>query len=241
MYRKLVLLVILFLVLTVPSLASNGTPKIGETLEYKLIAKSVIHVGNQKIVVVGREKFNGHDVYRVRSTMDTIGMVKSISGYSETEELLIDAHGMFPRYLKRVEIEKDGKDIEEVTFDYDKRVAIRLLSKNGGPSERTEIPLPAYVQAGLSLQYFFRYTALKEGPNKMFYYSNGKIDEYNYVVTKSTSPLKIDTGTYSKYYTINNKVKAITIFIADNEERYPLIVCKIGKIGKVEAKLTKIN
>lgn len=241
MYRKFVLLIILFLVLSVPGLADNGIPKIGETLEYKLIAKSVIHGGNQRITVVGREKFKGHDVYRVRSTMDTIGMVKSISCYSETEELLIDAHGMFPRYLKRVENEKNGTDVEEVTFDYDKRVAIRLLSKDGAPTERTEIPLPAYVQAGLSLQYFFRYSALKEGSNKMFYYSNGKIEEYNYVVTKSSGSLKTDIGTYPKYYTIHNKAKSITIFIADDDERHPLIVRKVSKIGKVEAKLTKVN
>jgi hypothetical protein len=220
--------------------AQGYAPEIGETLQYKLIVKSMIHGANQTVKVVSREKYNGNEVYRIQSSMTTVGVVQKLYSYSETEEILLSADGLYPVYLKRKIHEKDETEIDEVRFDYTKGIAFRSLSKNGAKPEYSEIKLPGYVCEGLSLQYFLRRIPSGSKNNKLYFYSKGKIKEVAYRISEEhQKALTLDCGTFSDYYRIEGE--DILVVIADNSAHFPLVIRKMANFGKVEARLINIS
>ncbi|HEY8464815.1 MAG TPA: DUF3108 domain-containing protein [Bacillota bacterium] len=216
------------------------TIKPGEVLEYKVMVKTLIHGGNQTVKVVGLEKYRNRSVFRIRSKVTSAGLVNQLTGYTETEELLLDAEELYPLYLRRTVLEKKKSKIEEVSFDYGKKIATRVYSKNGGPNEQTQIKLPGIVHDGLSLQYFFRQVELKPGQHQLYFYSNGKVKTISYSVQEVNSKLELDCGIFSGYLEVQSPGVNITLLLANNAERYPLVIRKLSDIGKFEAKLQKV-
>ena len=214
--------------------------KNGEVLEYKLTVKSVIHGGNQTIRVTGIGKYKNRPALTVFSTLNSVGLVKKITGYSETEELVLDAEGLYPLYLKREVRDNKKVEVEEVSFDYARKVAIRILNKTNEPTERSEVKLPGYVQDGLSLQFFLRRSELKPGNYKVYFYSNGSVEEISYGIREVKRKLQLDCGEYSGYWAVDNPKAGITIVLSNDEDRLPLIIRKINNIGKFESKLIKV-
>jgi hypothetical protein len=213
--------------------------KTGEVLEYRLTVKSVIHGGNQTIRVTGAENFKNRPALTVTSTLTSVGLVKKITGYSETEELILDAEGLYPLRLKREIHDNKKVEVEEVSFDYARKVAIRILNKTNEPTERSEVKLPGYVQDGLSLQFFLRKSELKPGNYKVYFYSNGSVEEISYGIREVNQRLKMDCGQYSGYWVVDNPKVGITIVLSNDEDRLPLIIRKTNNIGKFESKLIK--
>ncbi|NLW48273.1 MAG: DUF3108 domain-containing protein [Firmicutes bacterium] len=244
MYRKGIF--ILFLsVLTILTGAIGLTedyiqPKIGECLEYEVIVKSMVHGADQTIRIVEADVYLDRPVLKIQSVMDSVGMIKSITKYQEKEEIVLDLEGLYPWVIRREISDKDGLEIEEVIFDYSKGVAVRVYSENDGPEERTELEVQGYVQDGLSLQFYLRKN-ITLGNNEVFFYSNGKIKKISYQITEVLEPLKLECGEFQEYYRVHNSEQKITILISKTPERYPLAVEKIGKIGKIEAKLETIK
>jgi hypothetical protein len=222
----------------VPTYAYRVKP--GEVLEYKLTVKSVIHGGNQTIRVTGLENYKNRPAVTVVSTLTSVGLVKKITGYSETEELILDAEGLYPLRLKREIHDKKKVEVEEVSFDYARKVAIRVLNKTNEPTERSEVKLPGYVQDGLSLQFFLRKSELKAGNYKVYFYSNGSVEEISYGIREVNQSLQLDCGKYSGYWMADNPKAGITIVLSKDEDRLPLIIRKINNIGKFESKLVKV-
>jgi hypothetical protein len=214
--------------------------KAGEVLEYKLTVKSVIHGGNQTIRVSEVEYYKNRPVLKIFSKLTSVGLVKKVTGYSETEDLVLDAEGLYPLYLKREVHDNKKAEVEEVSFDYAKKVAMRILNKSNEPTERSEIKLPGYVQDGLSLQFFLRKSDLKPGNYKIYFYSNGSVEEIAYGIREVNQSLQLDCGKYSGYWEVDNPKVGITIVLSNDEERLPLIIRKINNIGKFESKLVKI-
>ena len=219
---------------------NNYQLKTGETLEYKVIVKSMIYGADQVIKVVGRENYKNHEVWRIRYNMYSVGLAKKMTNYSESEDLLLDVKGFFPWYIKKESQDKDDQEKEELFFDYDNATATRISSKNGSPEQQETISLPGYIQDGLSLQFYLRNSKLKPGINKLNFYSSGHIKEVNYQVSEVKESIKLNSGTYSKSYKIENEEIAITIIISDDDQRFPLIIRKDAKFGKVEARLEKV-
>jgi len=242
MFRKGWIGILLTLVLLFHSSwgqAQTYTPKAGETLRYKLVVKSVIHGADQTVKVVGRETYRNQDVFRIRAQMNSVGIVHKLYSYSETEEALLDADGLYPLWIRRKVHEKDSVETEEVFFDYQRGVAVRLVAENGRPAERSEIKLPGHVYHGFSLQYYLRKKAEDPRPGKLYFYSNGKIKEVTYrAASGHREPLTLESGTYSDYIQLVSD--DITVVIAANDEKYPLIIRKMAKFGKVEARLVSI-
>ncbi len=244
MYRKgffLALLIICTILTNAVGLADGYIqPRVGEFLEYEVIVKSMIHGANQIVRVIESGVYQDRPVIKIQCVMDSVGMVKSITKYKETEEMILDLEGLFPWVIRHEISDKDGVETEEVTFDYPNGVAVRVFSENGGPKERTEIQVPGYVQDVLSLQFYLRKN-ISLGDNEVYFYSGGKIKKISYQVTEIVEPLKLKAGDFQKYYQVNNPDKNITILISKTPERYPLAIQKIGKIGKIEAKLATIK
>jgi hypothetical protein len=244
MYRKgmfIALLSVLSILTGVVGLADDYIqPRVGECLEYGVIVKSMIHGADQTIKIVESDVYLGRPVIKVESVMDSVGMIKSIAKYREKEEIILDLEGLYPWVIRRETSDKDGLEIEEVTFDYSKGVAARVYSENGGPEERTEMKVQGYVQDGLSLQFYLRKNITK-GDDEIFFYSNGKIKKISYQVTEILKPLKLECGEFQKHYRVHNPEEKITILISKTPERYPLAIEKIGKIGKIEAKLVTVK
>jgi len=242
MYRRVwigILLAVVLLFQASWGQAQIYVPKIGETLQYKVIVKSVIHGADQSVSVVSRETYRNRDAVRIRSQMTTVGMVQSLYSYSEFEEALLDADGLYPLWIKRKIHEKGSVETEEVTFDYHRGIAVRVVTENDGPAERTEIKLPGHVYHGLSLQYYLRKKATDPRPGKLYFYSNGKIKEVTYKAASGKGTLTLESGTFSDYIQLMSD--DITVVIADNTEKYPLIIRKMAKFGKVEARLVSVS
>ncbi|MGD8400486.1 MAG: DUF3108 domain-containing protein [Bacillota bacterium] len=214
--------------------------KQGETLDYRVIIKSVIHGGNQTVRVIdAKEKYKGRAAIRIRSTVTTVGLVNKLTGYNETEEMILDAKDFYPLYLKRATRDRKGRETEEVSFDYGKKIAVRRLVEDNKPEERRVISLPGIVHDGLSLQFFLRRKNLKPGSHRLYFYSNGsgRIEGIDYFVRKVRNKLQLGDETYPEYIEIKSPKVNITILVSNDEERYPLIIRKITKVGKFEARL----
>lgn len=244
MFRKglfLFVLTISALVMSAAGLTGDYVPpRVGECLEYKVFVKSMMHGADQSVRVVEATLYQARPVLVIQSKMDTVGLVQTLTKYQETEEIILDLEGLYPWVIRRRISDKDGSEIEEVIFDYPKGTAVRTVSKNGGPKQRTEIQVPGYVQDVLSLQFYLRKnTSL--GDNQIYFYSDGEIKEISYRATASKEPLNLECGRFEQHYQMDNVEKKITIILADTPERYPLLIRKIGKIGKIEAKLYRVK
>lgn len=244
MYRKEIYLLILILgtlVIGSIGLAEDYIPpRIGEHLEYEVTVKSMVHGANQTVSIVESGIYQDRPIIKVRSEMVSVGMVKSLTKYKEIEEIVLDSEGLYPWVIRHEIADKNGVEKEEVTFDYQKGLAVRVFSENGGPEERTEISVPGYIQDVLSLQFYLRKNIL-QGDNQVYLYSGGKIKKISYQVTKVEEQLNLECGKYPKHYRVYNSDKEIAILVADTPERYPLVIQKNGKIGKIEAKLIVIK
>lgn len=242
MFRKMLMLGLTLCLLPVAiGSAEAYTAKPGETLNYKVMIKSVIHGGNQTVKVIGVENYKNHSVVRVRSTVKTVGLANSITGYWESEEALLDVEDFYPLYLKR-EVHDNKKDeVEEIFFDYRKKIAVREISRKGEPLERIEVKIPGEVYDGLALQFFFRKSDLKQGNHKLFFISDDSVDEIGYSVRQVDKKLELECGIFPGYIEMNNPKVNITILVSNNAERYPLIIRKINNIGKFEARLQKVS
>jgi hypothetical protein len=234
--------------LTIILLLSNNTAaqalrlKQGEVYEYKVIVKSLIHGGNQTVKIINdHEIYKGVAAIRIRSILTTVGMVNKLTGYYETEEMVLDAEGLYPLYLKRESRDNKGTEVEEVRFDYQRKIAYRRLVETKKPEQQMEIKLPGIVHDGLSLQFFLRKADLRPGAHHLYFYSNGSgsIKEVDYSAREVKRKLQLETKTYSEYLEIKSPEVNITIILANDAERYPLIIRKIAKVGKFEAKLVK--
>jgi hypothetical protein len=216
--------------------------KQGEVLEYKVIAKSVIPSGTQTVKILdNHENYKGQAAIRIRSTITTTGLVNQLYHFYQSEEMLLDASGLYPLYLKRESRDRKGTEFEEVSFDYRKKVAVRRVIENDKPEERTEITLPGFVQDALSLQFFLRKTNLKPGNHQLFFYSNGSgsIKEIDYSVQEIRKSLKAGEQTYQGYLDIQCPKVNITVRISNDEARHPLLIRQLTKLGKLEAQLVK--
>lgn len=244
MFRRMIFIFLLsfssILIGTVESTDDYIQPKVGECLEYEVVVKSMVHGANQTVNIVESGVYRDRPVIKVRCVMDSVGLVKNLTKYKETEEIILDLEGLYPWVIRREITDKDGVETEEVTFDYLRGVAVRNFSKNGGPEERSEIQVMGYVQDALSLQFYLRKNVTL-GHNEILYYSDGKIKKISYQITEVIEPLQLDCGEFKKHYQINNSGEKITILISKTPERYPLVIQKNGKIGKVEAKLVTIK
>jgi hypothetical protein len=220
--------------------ADGYTPRVGEVLQYKVMVKSTIHGANQTVKVLSNNVYRDRQVVNVRLTMNTIGLLDSMAKYHEKEDLVLDVDGLYPWFIKR-EVQDGRKTFtEEVTFDYDQGLAVRLVTKDGGSQERSEIKLPGFVQDGLSLQFFFR-RCTKGDSNQIYLYANGSVEKVGYVVNQVQEVLKLDCGDFSKYYQVDNKESNITVLVANNQERLPLVIRKMASFGKIEARLSKVE
>lgn len=242
MLRKLFPCCCLALVLCFGSFgyAENAPFKVGEVLEYKLYAKTAIYGANEIIKVVSKNTLNGREVYRVHAEMATIGIVKGLYEYSQIEDLVMDAEGFYPYWIRLETKDRSKNQLEEIHFDYAGKKAIRVLTKNGG-TETSEIELPGFVQDGLSLQFYLRQDQIAEKPSMIYFYGNGKIKGSNFEIKQISKPIKLESGTYSKYLQIIDYENDITVLIAENQSRLPIYVKKIAKFGSMEMKLSKVN
>ncbi len=244
MFRKglfLSLLILSALLLSATGLTDDYIPpRVGECLEYKVFVKSMMHGADQTVRVVESGTYRDRPVIKIQSIMDTVGLAKTITKYKETEEMILDLEGLYPWVIRREIADKDGIEVEEVTFDYPNGSAVRSFSKNGGPKEQTKIQVPGYVQDVLSLQFYLRKNIF-QGENRVYFYSDGEIKQISYQVTEKSEPLKLECGQFQKQHQIYNSEKNITILLAVTPERYPLVIQKIGKIGKIEAMLVGVK
>lgn len=241
--KKIFLLTVIIVTLLAGSISLADDyipPRVGEELEYEVTVKSMIHGANQRVSIVESGIYQERPVITIRCEMDSVGMVKSLTKYKEKEEIILDLEGLFPWVIRHEISDKDGVEKEEVTFDYQKGIAVRVYSENGAAEERTEIQVPGYVQDVLSLQFYLRKN-ISQGDNQVYLYSNGKIKQISYQVTEVTEQLNLECGKYSKHYRVHNPEKGIAILVADTPECYPLVIQKDGKIGKIESKLVKVK
>lgn len=219
---------------------TDFTPRVGESLEYKLILKSVIHGANQIVQITSKEEFEGRQVFNIRSRLVSVGIVKLANNYSEVEELKIDAGGFYPLWLRRV-IRNGGKQqVEEVYFDYQKLAAERQITQDGGDAVKTTLKLPGVVQDGVSLPFFFR-KGLGKSPNRIFFYSDGIISEVVCQITLGNDPICLKSGNYTDYYQFADPESNITIMIEGRGARVPFLTRMIAPFGKVESQLVKIQ
>ncbi|MGE5607345.1 MAG: DUF3108 domain-containing protein [Bacteroidota bacterium] len=215
-------------------------PQVGECLQYKVYIKSMMHGADQTVRVVESSNYKERPVLRIQSNMDTVGLAKTITKYREWEEIILDLEGLYPWVIRRQVSDKDGLESEEVAFDYANGLAVRTVSKNGGAKEQTAIQVPGYVQDVLSLQFYLRKN-IALGNNQIYFYSDGEIRKISYQGTENQELLTLECGEFKKHYQINNAEQKITILLSATPERYPLVIRKIGKIGKIEAKLVGIK
>ncbi len=217
------------------------TPRVGEVLEYKVIVKSAIHGGNQKVQVLSKDIYNGREVYRIHSEMLTVGLAKTLFRFQQEEDLILDAEGLYPLFIKKKTQERKETKIEEVSFDYVNKIAIRLYTKNDEPQKCKEIALPGFIQDELSIQFFLRKNQTMNSENKIFYYGNGKIDEKCFKVSQVDQEINLDCGDFSRYIQIIDDISNFSVYVSDTPERLPLVVKTKGNIGLIEMKLVKVN
>lgn len=244
MFRKglfLTIVMVSVLLINVIGLADDySPPEVGECLYYKVYINSMMHGADQTIKVVELSNYRERPVLRIQSNMNTVGLAKTITQYREWEEIILDLKGLYPWEIRRQVSDKDGNESEEVVFDYANGRAVRTVSKNGGPKEETAFEVPGYVQDVLSLQFYLRKNVAL-GNNQIYFYSDGEVKEISYQGTERQEPLTLECGEFEKHYQIDNAEKKITILLSNAPKRYPLVIRKIGKIGKVEAKLVEVE
>ena len=214
--------------------------RVGEVLQYKAYAKSAIYGANETIKVVSKDTFSGREVYRVHAEMNTIGFVKGLYNYSQSEDLVMDAEGFYPYWIRLNTQERSKVQEEEIRFNYETKKATRVKTKNG-VTTTSEIDLPGFVQDGLSLQFFLRQGHIQELPHRVYFYGNGHINESNFDVKSIAKPLRVENVTYPKYLQITDSENDITVMIAENQDRLPILVKKIANIGSIEMRLSKVN
>lgn len=216
-------------------------PRVGETLEYDLWVKSIIHGGKQTVKVLSRESGQDRDQVHVRCAMKTIGIAWNLTKYSEVEDVILDGKGLYPLSIRREIHQGKTISVEKVEFDYTRGIATRSYSVDGGKVETSEIKLPGIVQDAVSLQFFLRKGDFQKGINKLYYYENGMVEETSYQVSEGTETLKLGVGTYSKYYRIDHSGGKITVLVAQDTYRIPLVIRVLASFGKVEGKLVKFE
>ena len=216
-------------------------PRVGEVLEYDLWVKSIIHGGKQTVRVLSQEQFDDRNVVHVQCTMWTIGLVRSLTKYSETEDLTLDRDGLYPLTIQREIHQGDSTTIDNVKFDYDNGIATRTYCVNDGNKDITEFKLPGFVQDAVSLQFFLRKGDFHEGMNKLYYYENGMVEETSFSVSEVNQALTLNCGTYPNYDRIAHSGGKITVLVTRDTYHFPLVIKVLASFGKVEAKLSKIQ
>lgn len=221
---------------------TNGyLPRVGETLDYDLWVKSIIHGGKQTVKVLARDLDQDGDVFHVQCVMKTIGLAWSLTKYSEVEDVILDGNGIYPLSIRREIHQGKTISVEKVEFNYKHGIATRSYCVDNGKIETSEIKLPGFVQDAVSLQFYLRKGDFQKGVNKLYFYENGMIDETSYNVTEGTEALKLGCGTYTKYHKVDHRGGKITVLIAQEINRIPLVIRVLASFGKVEAKLVKIQ
>jgi hypothetical protein len=242
MFRKLIPCCLgLFICFGSIGYANNYHLRIGEVLTYKIIVKSTIHGADEVIKVVSKDTYNGRDVYHIHSEMTTVGIVKGLYNYSQVEDLVLDAEELYPWNIKITTKDRSKFQVEEVRFNYAEKKGLRVLTKDGGAPESSEIDLPGFVQDGLSLQFFLRKNQVWNNENKIYFYGHGSVKENAFTVKQASQPIKLECGTYSRYQQINDDESNISVLIADTHERLPIVIKKTANFGEIEMKLVKIN
>lgn len=216
-------------------------PRVGEVLEYDLWVKSIIHGGKQTVKVISRDEGPNGEVYHVQCSMRTIGLVYSLTKYSEVEDVILDGDGIYPLSIRREVRQGKSISVEKVEFNYQQGIATRTIYADNGNIESSAIKLPGIVQDAISLQFFLRKGDYRKGVNKLYYYENGMIDETSYNVTEKTEPLKLTCGSFPTYDQIDHNSGKITVLIGQDTYRIPLVIQVFASFGKVEAKLTKFQ
>ena len=220
---------------------NNYLPRVGEVLDYDLWVKSIIHGGKQTVKILSQEQLGDRNVIHVQCAMWTIGLVRSLAKYSETEDLTLDRDGLYPLTIRREVHNGSSTTIDNLKFDYDKGVATRTYCVDAGNDDITEFKLPGFVQDAVSLQFFLRKGDFHDGMNKLYYYENGTVDETSFSVSKVNQALTLRCGTYPNYDRIDHRDGKITVLVSRDTYHLPLEIKVLASFGKVEAILTKIQ
>jgi hypothetical protein len=218
--------------------------RVGEILDYDVWAKSIIRGGQQTLRILSQDVLQERDVLHVQYTLKTIGVVQSFTNnYFIIEDLVIDREGIYPLSIRREIHQGKLVTVDEVSFDYTKGIATRSFGVNDSKRSTYPLRLPGIVQDAVSLQLSLRKGGFQKGVNRLYFYNNdnGTIEETYFLVSEGSTPLKLECGTYSDYYKFEDKGGKITILIAQDANRTPLIIRFLASFGKVEAKLAKIQ
>ena len=217
----------------------NKAFTIGEKLTFD-IDWGPTTVGTTVMAVPLIKKFNGHDVYEIRSrTLSN----KVISTFYPVDDQLISYIDTAGIYSVRFE-----KNLNEGTW-HQRRLFILDQDKNLAYSRQDTVEIPEYCQDVLSAFFYVRTQNLKIGETlEIPHYDNDKI--YNIVVeVLKRQQIRVPAGKFD-CIVVEPKLKTqglfkhqgrIKIYLTDDEKKIPVLIVSKVIFGQIAIKLTKIE
>ena len=197
-------------------------------------------VGTAEFAIPRIKKYNGRDVYEVRSRTRSNSLISAFYPVDDRYVSYIDTAGIYSlRFEKHL---NEGKWHEDRLFVLDQE-------KNLAYSEQDTIDIPEFCQDVLSAFFYVRTLDLKIGqtyeiPN----YDNDKI--YNIVVeVQKKLQIRVPAGKFD-CIVIEPKLKTqalfkhqgkIKLYLTDDERKIPVQIVSRVIFGQIAVRLTKIE
>ncbi|MGE5558976.1 MAG: DUF3108 domain-containing protein [Bacillota bacterium] len=240
---RMLLLCLAFLVSMLPlhlkaQMESDIPFEAGENLNYNVYIKG-IYCGSQVLSVIGREEWDGREVYHIQVKTDTASIVNMFLNYHEVLDLYLDAYELYPLRSHTVASNKQKREVTDVIFSPDGTVY--KTERKEGKTEQFMYTGPPKVQEGLSLFYFLRIWPWENGYDLQFAYmsSRGHITNVN---IKDPCKDTIDTksGRYDCYY-LNDPAIPCSFWISSKKPRIPVRIFNERPFGIIESRLMKAD
>ena len=197
-------------------------------------------VGSASLAIPRIIKYNGFNVYEVRSRAQSNNLISKIYKVDDQVISYIDSTGIFSVRIEKKLSEGNYRQNREFILDHIKQLAY---------SKRDTVKIPEYCQDILSAFYYVRTQNLKIGtvlevPN----YDNGKI--YNIIVeVQKKQQVRVPAGKFNcivieptlKSEGLFKHQGTIKIYLTDDERKIPVLMVSNVVFGEISARLVKIE
>jgi len=197
-------------------------------------------VGTAVMAVPRVKKFNGRDVYEVRTRAMSNKLISAFYPVDDQVISYIDTEGIYSlRLEKRL---SEGKWRQRRLFFLDQE-------KNLAYSEKDTVKIPEYSQDILSAFFYIRTQDLQVGKTiEIPHYDNDKVYYLTVEVLKKQQ-VRVPAGKFN-CIVVEPKLKTqalfkhegrIKIYLTDDEKKIPVLMTSKVVFGQISAKLTKIE
>jgi Protein of unknown function (DUF3108) len=233
----------------VASLQSEARPAavpffVGEELIFEVRWMGLL-AGHASMAVSGQMSHEGHDVYRIRSLVESSPFFSWFYPVRDMGETFVDVQGLYPWYFHLDQ--REGSRVIQRRVSFDQRRGVAVYTKNQGSPHAVEVPIG--VQDSLSSFYVLRTLPLHVGQSvHLKTFSNGRLYDVEVQILRREkveaywgAVEALVVRPLMRFEEILRQKGDLLIWVTDDERRLPIRMQTAIKVGSIEAMLIDVK